>query len=222
MSDDANKIYKLTKVEELNMKLNEELKDINLDDDNVIKIFKTIKNTSIKSYISEYLSVSVAETLTAGSVSNLLCNKPGSSSFFYGGIIAYNMKTQRDILGVDAEYAEKNNFANPYTTYTMAQNIVKKFNSRIGISNTGFSLPFNRNAEFDSDNNMIKCEINVKVPYAYICIYDDLTNYHKIYLIKNDNYDMYAKQKIERSRMQLLVAKKTKKIFIDYCRFIKK
>ena len=202
-------------------KSNNEFKDISLAYNNITKL-NNIKKKISDLYISDYLDVSVAETLTAGAVSNLLCNKPGSSSFFNGGIIAYNMEIQKNILGVDADYAEKNNFANPYTTYIMAQNIAKKFKSRIGISNTGFSLPTQRNEELDANNNIVKCRIDVKVPYAYICIYDDLTSYHKIYLLKNEDYDIYSKQKIQRANMQFLVAKKTKEIYIDYCRYINK
>lgn len=215
MTDSLNNMN-FCKIEESN----NEFKDISINDNNnVIKINNTKKKV-IELPIPKLLSVSVAETLTAGAVSNLLCNKPGSSSFFNGGVIAYNMKIQKDILGIDDIYAEKNNFANPYTTYAMAQNIAKKFKSRIGISNTGFSLPTYRNEELDYHNNIVKCKIDVHIPYAYICIYDDLTNYHKIYLLKNENYDIYSKQKIQRANMQLLVAKKTKEIYINYCNYI--
>ena len=175
----------------------------------------------IKLHINNYLSVSVLETLTAGAVSNLLCNKLNSSSFFYGCIIAYNMKTQRDILGISTLQVEENNFANPYTAFEMAKIITKKFNSRIGISNTGFSLPFYRNAEYDINNNIIKSKIDVKVPYAHICIYDSLTEYHKIYLINNNDYDIYSNRRSQMADMQVMIAKKSKEIYIEYCNFIK-
>lgn len=167
--------------------------------------------------ISHFLSVSVAESVTAGALSNTICSEPGSSKFFLGGIVAYNMETQKILLNVDAEYAEKNNFANPFTTYTMAKNVTKLFKSRIGLSTTGFSLPFYR--EEDLEN--CKCEIDVKTPYAYICLYDSKDDRHKIYKIINDDYNVGGNQKIQRAQMQSKVALECKKLFEDYCLNIK-
>lgn len=176
-----------------------------------------IDSNIITSDIDNFLTVSVAESVTAGTVSNILCSEPGSSKFFYGGIIAYNMISQKTLLGVDENYAERYNFANPYTTYTMAKNVSRKFNSRIGISNTGFSLPTYRNEELDNYGNLYKCKIDVKIPFAYICIYDNMFDYHKIYFIEYDNYSKKKNQKGERALMQVLIAKKTKEIFKNYC-----
>ena len=168
-----------------------------------------------ESKVNHFLTVAVAESVTAGAVSNILCSDPGSSTFFYGGIVAYNMISQKNLLDVDEKYAEQNGFANPFTTLTMAKNVSRKFNSRIGISNTGFSLPTYRKEECVGD--YIKCEINVKIPFAYICIYDSFFDYHKIYLIKYTDYCIDKNQKKQRALMQVLVSKKTKEIFIDYC-----
>jgi PncC family amidohydrolase len=170
-----------------------------------------------KSGIDDFLTVSVAESVSAGAVSNILCSEPGSSKFFYGGIIAYNMISQQTLLGVDNKYAEKHNFANHYTTLMMAKNISKKFNSRIGISNTGFSLPTYRDAEKNKNGEIYKCKIDVRIPFAYICIYDNKTDFHKIYHIENENYCITKNQKAERAIMQVLIAKKTKEIFKNYC-----
>lgn len=164
--------------------------------------------------ISFLLPVAVAESVTAGALSNTLCSEPGSSKFFLGGIIAYNMKTQEKLLGVDAVYAEKNNFANPFTTFTMAKNVTELFQSRVGLSTTGFSLPLFRNANLDNG----KCEINVKTPYAFICIYDALYDTHKIYKVTNDEYSDDINQKVQRAKMQAKIAMQSKKIYEEYCK----
>lgn len=161
--------------------------------------------------ISELMTVAVAETVTAGALSNALCSDPGSSKFFLGGIIAYNMKTQEILLGVDVKYAETNCFANPFTTFTMAKKVTDIFKSRIGISTTGFSLPTFREAIGD------KCKIDVKIPYAYICIYDSMLDTHKIHKITKDDYSELGDQKIQRAQMQVKVALFAKKIFENYC-----
>ena len=163
--------------------------------------------------ISFLLPVAVAESVTAGAVSNTLCSEPGSSNFFLGGIIAYNMITQEKLLGVDAKYAEKTNFANPFTTFTMAKNVTDMFQSRIGLSTTGFSLPLFREANLEKG----MCEIDIKIPYAYICLYDALCDTHKIFKVTNDDYLEYGNQKMQRAQMQAKIALQTKKIFEDYC-----
>jgi hypothetical protein len=168
--------------------------------------------------IDYLLSVSVAESVTAGALSNTLCSEPGSSKFFLGGIIAYNMDTQKKLLDVDEKYAELNNFANPFTTYTMAKNVTNIFNSRIGISTTGFSLPMFRPADLEND----KCEINVDIPYAYICIYDALLDKIKIYKLSNDLYTEDKNQKIQRAQMQAKIAIKSKILFEEYCMWLYK
>lgn len=158
------------------------------------------------------LSVSVAESVTAGALSNKLCSEPGSSKFFLGGIVAYNMETQRKLLDVDEKYAELNTFANPFTTFTMAKNVTGIFQSRIGLATTGFSLPTYR--EEDLKNG--KCEINVTTPYAYVCLYDALLENTKIYKLTNLN-NSDDNEKLQRARMQANVALQCKKIFERYC-----
>jgi PncC family amidohydrolase len=197
-------------------------KDLNsiILDPNILDPTKLKNNKKIKpalSDISYLLSVSVAESVTAGALSNTLCSEPGSSKFFLGGIVAYNMETQKTLLKVDAEYAEKYNFANPFTTYTMAKNVTEIFKSRIGLSTTGYSLPLFREENIDSG----KCEINIKTPYAYICIYDSQNDYHKIYKIINNSYLANGNQKIQRAQMQSNIALKCKKIFNEYCKQVK-
>ena len=164
--------------------------------------------------IQYLLSVSVAESVTAGALSNALCSEPGSSKFFLGGVIAYNMETQKNVLDVDAEYAERNNFANPFTTYIMAKNVTIMFQSRIGISTTGFSLPLYREPNLAQG----KCEIDVKIPYAYICLYDTLIDKHRIIKVTNDNYSPSGNQRVQRAQMQVKIAIQCKKIFVEYCK----
>jgi hypothetical protein len=196
-------ISKTAKPDDIDCKIIEY--DINNQDS-----FKTIPLTPPNNNL---FTVSVAESITAGALSNTLCSEPGSSKFFLGGIIAYNMDTQEKILGVDAEYAEKNNFANPFTTYSMAKNVSDIFQSRIGISTTGFSLPTFRPADLGKG----LCEINVTTPYAYICLYDSLKEIYKIYKITNGEYIANTNDRLQRAQMQVKVALACKKIFEDYC-----
>jgi PncC family amidohydrolase len=157
--------------------------------------------------------VAIAESVTAGALSNTLCSEPGSSKFFLGGIVAYNMKSQEKLLQIDAKYAELNNFANAFTTFDMAKNVSQIFGSRIGLSTTGYSLPLYRPENIEEG----KCEIDVKIPYAYFCLYDSQTNYHIVHKITNDEYDETASKKLQRAKMQVKIALCCKKIYDEYC-----
>ena len=61
------------------------------------------------------------------------------------------------------------------------------------------------------------CEIDIKIPYAYICLYDALRDTHTIFKVTNDDYLEYGNQKMQRAQMQAKIALQTKKIFEDYC-----
>lgn len=161
-------------------------------------------------YDNSKVTVAVAESVTAGALSNALCFEPGASNYFNGGIVAYSIPSKKDILGVDIQYAEKNNFANPFTTSEMAKSVVKMLKSRIGLSTTGYSLPFHREATEH------ECEINVMTPYAYICLYDDLTKYEVIQKIEYVKYDPKDTQAIQKASAQAFFSLEALKMYKEY------
>ncbi len=161
-------------------------------------------------------SVSVAESVTAGAVCNSLCAEPGASSYFKGGIVAYSIASKKEILGIDTDYAEKCNFANPFTTVEMAKAVVKKFKSRFGISTTGYSLPYSRPENKEKGEE----ELNIETPYAYICIYDSITD--NAYTIKKDfPFDANISKIQQRASMQANVALEATKMYNDMVEKIK-
>jgi PncC family amidohydrolase len=161
-------------------------------------------------------TVAVAESVTAGALSNCLCAEPGASNYFKGGIVAYSINSKKELLSIDTKYSESINYANPFTTSEMAKSIVKKFNSRIGLSTTGYSLPTYRPA--NKENN--ECELNINHPYAYICLYD---SYNKYEIIKKIDfiYDKSIPDIIQRANVQTKVSLDCKKLYLEYIEKIK-
>jgi PncC family amidohydrolase len=157
------------------------------------------------------ITVATAESITAGALSNTLCSEPGASTYFKGGIVAYSVASKKEILGIDIVFAEKNNFANPFTTSEMARAIVKKFNSRIGLATTGYSLPISR----PENKEKGECELDIKHPYAYICLYDSLTEFEIIKKIEFE-YSADISDAIQRATVQTKVALEAKKIYQNY------
>ena len=164
---------------------------------------------------NDNITVSVAESVTAGALSNSLCSEPGASEYFKGGIISYNTASKKDILNIDTEYAEKNNYANPSTTLEMAKSASKIFKSRIGIATTGYSTPTHR----QENKKLNITELKIDIPYAIICLYDTLKDYHIIKKIEY-KYDTKKNKKINRALVQTKVAIEGKNIYNEYIKNI--
>lgn len=162
------------------------------------------------------LSVSVAESVTAGALSNTLCSIPGARNYFMGSMVLYSLQSKYDLLGIDIKYAELYNFANPLTTYEMAVAICKRFKSRIGIATTGYSLPYSR--EEDKSNGL--CALDIRIPYVMVTLYDSQTNYN---LTRRFDYDFEeVTPKLLRSRVQAKASLDAQKMYLEYCYRIQK
>ena len=61
-----------------------------------------------KLLIAKKLTVSTAESCTGGTVSKMITNISGSSSYFNGSIISYSNQSKIELLGVDEEIINKN------------------------------------------------------------------------------------------------------------------
>lgn len=156
------------------------------------------------------ITVSVAESVTAGALANTLCAEPGASEYFKGGIVAYSIASKRDILGVDTTYAEKNNFANPFTTSEMAKSVTKMMKSRFGIATTGYSLPKKQTADD------LHCELDVAIPYAYICLHDSYLNVDISVKVEYKKYLVAGNQAIQKASAQAMFALEACKLYKDY------
>ena len=156
-------------------------------------------------------TVAVAESITAGALSNALCSEPGASSYFKGGIVAYSIASKKEILNIDVQYAEQNNFANPSTTLEMAKQISKMFKARIGLATTGYSQPLYR----PENKERGECELRIDNPYAYICLYDSVLDFNKV--IKVDfTYDDAMSKRMQRATVQAKVALEGKCLYVEY------
>jgi len=156
-------------------------------------------------------TIATAESVTAGALANVLCSEPGASKYFKGGVVAYSIASKKEILGIDIAYAEKNNFANPFTTAEMAKAACKMFKARIGMATTGYSLPFYR----DENKEKGECALAIDHPYAYICLHDRLTGHE---IIQKVDFVFDKTQSVERQRayVQAKVSLEGKRIYMEY------
>lgn len=87
------------------------------------------------------LTVSAAESCTAGIVAYRLTNVPGSSAYFSGGINAYSNEVKTRVLGVSSGILEKYGAVSPECAKAMALSAAKMFNTDCAISVTGIAGP---------------------------------------------------------------------------------
>lgn len=124
-------------------------------------------------------SISIAESLTGGSVSSTLVNISGISKIFKGGITVYSLNSKIRLLNIQENKVNESNGVSQFVSEEMAKNVCKLFDTNIGLSTTGY-------AEKYKENNVC----------AYISLYTNFSNHYNnnenittIYLEESTNED---------------------------------
>jgi len=87
------------------------------------------------------LSLSTAESCTAGLVSARIVNVPGSSLYFAGGIIAYSNELKVKLLGVREETLRAFGAVSEQVCREMLRGLRERFGTDTGIAVTGVAGP---------------------------------------------------------------------------------
>lgn len=101
----------------------------------------TLSSKAAELLIRNGLTLSAAESLTAGLFMAELAGEPGISSSLTGGVIVYNERTKVEQLGVKQEILSKYGVVSAECAATLALNVKKKFGSDIGVGLTGAAGP---------------------------------------------------------------------------------
>lgn len=86
-------------------------------------------------------TISVAESCTGGGLGAMLTETSGSSSYFYGGIIAYANQVKMEQLGVSKSNLDQFGAVSPQVAEEMALGVKTRLNTSWGISITGIAGP---------------------------------------------------------------------------------
>src|SRR2546430_4062052 len=89
----------------------------------------------------EGLTVSVAESCTGGLLGTLITDRPGSSAYFLGGVIAYADQVKRDELSVPAALLTRHGAVSREVALAMAQGAKARFGTTLAASTTGIAGP---------------------------------------------------------------------------------
>ncbi len=91
--------------------------------------------------IEKGVSIAVAESCTAGLIASKLTSLSGSSSFFKGGVVAYQNEIKTKILGVRQSIIDEKTEVSVEVVNQMAKSVLEKFDANFAIATTGYAGP---------------------------------------------------------------------------------
>jgi nicotinamide-nucleotide amidase len=100
--------------------------------------------SSVDDQVAELLAgrrAAVAESCTGGLLAARLTERPGSSAYFAGGVVAYADEAKADLLGVDPELIARHGAVSPEVAEAMADGALDRFHADTTVSVTGIAGP---------------------------------------------------------------------------------
>jgi competence/damage-inducible protein CinA-like protein len=85
--------------------------------------------------------VGVAESCTGGLMAARLTERPGSSEYVAGGVVAYSDEAKAELLGVDPELIRRHGAVSPETAEAMADGALRRFDADCAVAITGIAGP---------------------------------------------------------------------------------
>ena len=87
------------------------------------------------------MTVGVAESCTGGFLASRFTSQPGSSAYFYGGIVSYDNSVKMNVLGVEKDVLEKYGAVSQECAEQMAAGARKVLGTDYAIATTGIAGP---------------------------------------------------------------------------------
>jgi nicotinamide-nucleotide amidase len=101
----------------------------------------TIEENIGKLLIRKKQNLSTAESCTGGNIAKMITSVPGSSNYFVGSVVAYNVSIKVNELQVDEKLIAKHSVVSGEVAEAMAKGIQHKFNTSYAVATTGNAGP---------------------------------------------------------------------------------
>ncbi len=104
----------------------------------------SLDGSSLDDQLAELLAghrIGLAESCTAGLLAARLTERPGSSAYVAGGVVAYSNEAKVDVLGVDAGLIERHGAVSPEVAAAMADGALRRFDADVAAAVTGIAGP---------------------------------------------------------------------------------
>jgi len=85
--------------------------------------------------------IATAESCTAGMVAARLTDRPGSSDYVAGGVVAYSNEAKAQLLGVDPALIKAHGAVSEPVAEAMAMGALRRFGADTAVSTTGIAGP---------------------------------------------------------------------------------
>ncbi len=109
-------------------------------------MIKAAQNKPLEQTIGQHLkrhrlTLSIAESITGGMLSDRITNIPGSSNYFMMSVVAYSNEAKINLLKVPKDIIKKHGAVSKETAKFMVKGMRKKANTDISLSITGIAGP---------------------------------------------------------------------------------
>jgi nicotinamide-nucleotide amidase len=85
--------------------------------------------------------IAVAESCTGGMLSARLTDRPGSSEYFAGGVVAYSNEAKVRVVGVPEEVISRHGAVSTEVAEALADGALERFSADVGVGLTGIAGP---------------------------------------------------------------------------------
>lgn len=92
-------------------------------------------------------TLSLAESCSGGLIAHMITSVPGSSFYFFGGVVSYSNESKTNQLGVKKETLENHGAVSEETIIEMAIGAKQKFNTDWAVATSGIAGPDGGSAE---------------------------------------------------------------------------
>ena len=103
--------------------------------------FDNPEKTLAELLTAKQLTISTAESCTAGGIGNRIASVPGSSNYLVGGVITYATEAKEKLLGVKHSTIEEHNVVSANVALEMATGVMRLFDTDVAIGITGLAGP---------------------------------------------------------------------------------
>jgi nicotinamide-nucleotide amidase len=86
-------------------------------------------------------TVAVAESCTGGLLAARLTERPGSSAYFLGGVVAYSNSAKIELVGVPADLIDRFGAVSTEVAEALASGAIERFGADVGVGLTGIAGP---------------------------------------------------------------------------------